>query len=579
MKRVFLLFAIAVAAISSVVAKEVPRSVALEVARAVLGDATRSDDVVVAWDSSTLGTTRSGTAPTFYVITPTSGRGFVIVSGDDRVAPILAYSTRYEVAPCDMLPTNFAAWLRYVDGVVSYARRNDIATAASTAKLWSEVNVPVSATLLNTARWSQHAPYNNYCPKDGDQLSLTGCTQTAMAIIMHYNRWPERARGASEPFTTLTKGIEVSSRDLNHAYDWDNMLYDYVEGEYNDAEGEAVAVLMADLGHSFKADYAAEATGAMPDGVAMYENYGYSPSCHYAMRDYYTAEAWNELLRSEIEANRPIFYSAYTADQAGHAFVLDGFDDNDHFHVNWGWGGVSNGFFRIDGLILDEYHFDATHWAFLGVHPVCDGEVDNLLYLSTPGMTTETKEFVSGEEFLIEGISIANPSVVNFDGDIRVGVCDITGEFKSWASEATALALDAGYATSVLDVYAVVREDICAGDRLRAYYRSQQGDKWHAMLPYADNTQWEIVLRYPTIGQTTSLKFDKTSGVMTIAHDRGVTVTLYMLGSVVESGVSSTAYATTIDTKQLNRKDLYTIYLERKEVGDSRSYTFTLNDL
>lgn len=124
-----------------------------------------------------------------------------------------------------------------------------------------------------------------------------------------------------------------------------------------------------------------------------------------------------------------------------------------------------------------------------------------------------------------------------------------------------------------------MREDICAGDRLRAYYRSQQSDKWHAMLPYADNTQWEIVLRYPTIGQTTSLKFDKTSGVMTIAHDRGVTVTLYMLGSVVESAVSSTAYATTIDTKQLNRKDLYMIYLERKEVGDSRSYTFTLNDL
>ena len=133
MKRSILLFAIAVATISSVVAKEVPRSVALDVARAVLGDATRSDDVVVAWDSSTLGTTRSGATPTFYVITPTSGRGFVIVSGDDRVAPILAYSTRYDVAPCDMLPTNFAAWLRYVDGVVSYARRNDIAAAASTA--------------------------------------------------------------------------------------------------------------------------------------------------------------------------------------------------------------------------------------------------------------------------------------------------------------------------------------------------------------------------------------------------------------------------------------------------------------
>ncbi|MBR2428743.1 MAG: C10 family peptidase [Alistipes sp.] len=579
MKRLLIIAALAVVSICGAVAKEIPSTVALDIARGVLGDATRGTDVVVAWDSHALGTTRGGDAPTFYVITPTSGVGFVIVAGDDRVAPVLAYSTRYTIADEDMLPPNFAGWLVYVDDAVKYVRENDIAADEATARLWSELYVPTNATLLNTARWSQYQPYNKYCPLDDGALSLTGCTQTAMAIIMHYNRWPAEAQGTTVPFTTSTKGLDVPARDLNHKYDWDNMLYEYVEGEYSDAEGDAVAVLMADLGHSFQADYSAISTAAFPNNVAMYENYGYSPSCYIAMRDYYSAESWNALLRSEIDANRPIFYSAYTADEAGHAFVIDGYDANDYFHVNWGWGGMSDGFFKIEGLVLEEYVFDTMHWAFLGIHPVRDGEIDNWIYLSAPGMTTQTKEFETGVSFVIDGISIANPAVVNFDGEVRVGVCDIEGEFKSWASDAVAFSLDSGYATSVVNITAQVEDEILSGDRLRAFYRAKSGDKWHLMMPYADNTQWEIVLKHPSIGDTTSLKFDKTTGLMTITHDEDVIATLNMLGSVVESGVETTSRLLIIDTNILNHKDLYTIYLEHESSGESKSYTFTLNDL
>lgn len=552
---------------------------ALDMARSVLGDTTRGADVVVAWDSDMLGTTRSGEAPTFYVITPESGAGFVIVAGDDRVTPILAYSTSYPMAESDMLPPNFEAWLRYVDGAVCCARSNNIVADDATVRLWSEGYTPVNATLLKTARWSQYQPYNKYCPLDDGALSLTGCTQTAMAIIMHYNRWPERATGTTEPFTTATKGISVPSRDLNHAYDWDNMLYDYVEGDYVEVEGEAVAVLMADLGHSFQADYSAVGTAALTNARAMYENYGYSPSCYFAMRDYYTSDGWNELMRSEIESGRPVFYSAYTVNEEGHAFVLDGFDDNDYFHVNWGWGGMSDGFFKLSDLILGEYIFDTMHWAFLGIYPVRNGEIDNWLYLSAPGISTSTKEFQQGVKFVVEGISIANASVLNFEGEVRVGVCDINGEFKSWASEAVAFALDAGYATSVVNITAEVENEILSGDRLRAFYRANSSDKWYSMKPYSDNTTWGVVLKSPTIGETTSLKFDKHSGLMTIKHDDDVKAQLLLLGNVVESGVTSTSHRMTIDTSLLRRDDIYTIYLERADGTESKSYTFTLKDM
>lgn len=99
------------------------------------------------------------------------------------------------------------------------------------------------------------------------------------------------------------------------------------------------------------------------------------------------------------------------------------------------------------------------------------------------------------------------------------------------------------------------------------------------MLPYADNTQWEIVLKHPSIGETTSLKFDKNTGLMTITHDEDVAAALYLLGSVVESGVETTSRTMIVDTNKLNRKDMYTIYLEREDGSESKSYTFTLTDL
>ena len=311
MKRFLTLLTLVFVSISVVVAKEVSPNVAMNIAREVLG-ATRSGDVAVAWDSSVLGTTRGAAdAPTFYVVTAQSGSGFVIVAGDDAIAPILAYSTQYAAPTTEVLPPNFESWLRYVDSAVRYAREHDIKASATTIQKWSEGYKPVAATMLNTARWSQVAPYNNECPIDGDAHSLTGCTQTAMAIIMYHNRWPERAKGTTEAYTTKY-GLDVAARDLNHAYDWESMIETYVEGEYNDTQAEAVAVLMADLGHAFKAEYTAMDTAAMPDMMALYQDFGYSPASTIVVRNNFNTDSWLSKLRRDIEAGRPVFYAGYT---------------------------------------------------------------------------------------------------------------------------------------------------------------------------------------------------------------------------------------------------------------------------
>ena len=578
MKRIYLIFALLVTSMLSVEAKEVSPEVARGIAREVLG-ATRGGDVAVAWDSSVLGTTRSAEdAPTFYVVAAQSGSGFVIVAGDDAITPILAYSTRYGAPSSEMLPPNFEGWLRYVDAAVRYAREHDVVADRTTAEKWSEDYKPVEAVMLNTARWSQVEPYNNECPIDGDAHSLTGCTQTAMAIIMYHNRWPERAKGATEAYTTKY-GLDVAARDLNHVYDWDSMIETYVEGEYNDAQAAAVAVLMADLGHAFKAEYTATDTAAFPDMAVLYQNFGYSPASHIVVRNGNSDEYWKGVLRDEIEANRPVFYAGYTAEWAGHAFVLDGVDANDYFHVNWGWGGVYDGFFLIDGLMLgEEYLFDTQHWAVLGMHPLRDGEIDNWLVLSSSGLSVEAQEFERGTQFMIKSISYANLSQLNFEGEMCVGVCDANGARKSWVSEPIKISMGVNMATSEMNISAVVNDEIMAGDRLCVFYKSNSSDVWHRMYGSVESACDEVVLKYAPIGDTTSMSFDKMSGLLVVKYEDSVKSALYLLGEYVETGVTISKGRMVLDTKQLQRGMTYTIYLERKDV-EQKSIMFTLNEL
>jgi hypothetical protein len=283
-------------------------------------------------------------------------------------------------------------------------------------------------------------------------------------------------------------------------------------------------------------------------------------------------------MRREIEENCPIFYAGYTADMAGHAFVLDGVDDNNYFHVNWGWGGPYDGFFLLDNLLLGEYLFDTDQWAVMGLRPMRSGEVENWLCLLSTGISVAATEFERGVPFNIESISIGNYSQVDFKGEVRVGVCDKHGELKSWATEARDFELSARYGGGCGTMSAVIESDIVEGDRLAVFYRSSGSDNWYRMSSFADDACEEVILKYAPIGDTTSMSFDKESGLLIVKYEDDVKSALYLLGSYVESGVSITKGRMVIDTKSLNRDAMYTIYLERKDV-EQKSIMFTLKGL
>ena len=578
MKRLFLFF-VAIVVCGFVSAHEVTPERAEIVAQQMLSvDATRYGAVSLVWDSSRLGTTRSSAAPSFYVFAKSDMRGFVIVAGDDVLPPVLAYSFNYPAPDSGELPPSFEAWLRHVDRAVEYARKHDLEPRPSVVRRWGEGYTPQNATMLHTARWSQLEPYNLECPIDGDALSLTGCTQTAVAIIMKHYRWPERAVGTTMAYTTLTQGIYVPERDLNHAYDWDNMLETYVEGEYNHTEAQAVATLMADLGHSFMADYAALGTGANPNSEALYKNYGYSPANNIFFRKNYSDSYWNDMLRREIEAGNPVWYSGFMADYSGHAFVLDGIDDNNYFHVNWGWGGAFDGFFTLDALILEEYEFDYGQYALLNFVPMRGATFENWLTLYSTGLELDAVEFVKGAQFTINSLLISNITAVEFSGQVRVAHCDKEGRRKAWVSEAEEFNLPPQYYGSCGPIGCKLTESVEEGDRLRAFYAAKDSDEWFVMYPYSENATWDYVMRYAPIGATTSFDYDKPSQIIVVDYDDDVKSALYQDGNYVEDGVEIVRGKMTINAARLAPGFTYTVLLVRKGV-EERTFTFTIKPL
>ena len=125
-------------------------------------------------------------------------------------------------------------------------------------------------------------------------------------------------------------------------------------------------------------DYGANASGAYSEDAmdAFMQYFRYSNNLDFADRDDYIDQQWIELLKNEIDNGRPMYYSAYSyskdATRGGHAFVCDGYDENDFFHFNWGWQGFDNGFYSINAMNLTYHEYNYNHRASINLQPVGD---------------------------------------------------------------------------------------------------------------------------------------------------------------------------------------------------------------
>lgn len=218
----------------------------------------------------------------------------------------------------------------------------EAANAQGTALPTGQRFTPVEPLLGQTA-WNQEWPYNLLCPLyDGLQPSATGCVATAMAQVMYYYRWPEQGQGQH---SYRASKLGTLSADFGQTrYDWDQMLPRY-DSTASVASQQAVAQLMLHCGIAVDMTYG-ESSGANDTDVppALTTYFGYNPDIHYRQRRHYTLTEWLTIIHEELLAGRPVL--AYGASRSGaHAYVFDGMDADGMIHINWGWGGMSNGYF------------------------------------------------------------------------------------------------------------------------------------------------------------------------------------------------------------------------------------------
>ena len=265
------------------------------------------------------------------------GGGFVIVSGDDRTEPILGYSDKGEFR-LDHMPDNVRYWLEsYVEQIKALDKG-----ATPVIKARTRSAQPVIEPLIKT-QWDQYAPYNLRCPEFSKQHSLTGCVATALAQVMYYYQCPETST-AIPAYTTSTRGKYMPELPAV-TFKWDLMKENYSVSEKGDA-AEAVAELMLYAGQACEMNYNLGASGASLNLDGMRDYFGFSKNMYAVSREYYSVARWESLIYHELEERRPVLYTGHSSD-SGHEFICDGYDGNGLFHINWGWGGGSDGYFVL----------------------------------------------------------------------------------------------------------------------------------------------------------------------------------------------------------------------------------------
>lgn len=298
----------------------------------------------------------------YYVFENTAG-GFVIVAGDDVAYPILGYSndTQWNT---DDVPSHVQAWLDGYSKQIQWAQDNDIQPDSTITNAWKRISSRKKATVLVSplllTNWNQSPYYNDQCPYDAkaNSRAVVGCVATAMAQVLKYWDAPNSGFG-SHTYTHPTFG--ALSADFEHTtYDWKNMPA-ALSSTSTAAQVNAVAQLMYHCGVSVEMDYGVESSGSFTTSArsnlthcaeyALETYWGYDPALKGLQKeDYkYKNAEWLELLRTELDAARPVIYSGQGVG-GGHCFVCDGYDDADYFHFNWGWGGLYDGFFTLDAL-------------------------------------------------------------------------------------------------------------------------------------------------------------------------------------------------------------------------------------
>lgn len=413
---------------------------------------------------------RTGDAPghaaplVFFRVYSAAEHGFVIVAGDDLVVPVLGYSTESSF-PTGTLAPQVAKWLEGYAGEIRAVLGANEPASQELVLAWHRVlnneqeeerDTEAVNPLVQTL-WDQSPHVNALCPGG----SVTGCVATAMAQVMKYHNHPAQGAGLhsynAPNYGTLSANFGATT------YDWPAMP-NTVSSPNN-----AVATLMYHCGVSVDMQYSPQVSGAWVISshspgtqnnaeFALRTYFGYDQGMQGIPRSNYSEQQWISLLKAELDASRPIIYDGFGSG-GGHCFVADGYDNNDFFHFNWGWGGQADGYFTVGALNPGstgtgggDGGYNSGQEAIIGIKPATGGgggggggtgQLSTLALYNYVNPTSSTLYY--GQGFTVS-TNIVNNGSTNFSGDYAAGVFDASSNFYGFVAELSGYTLPAGNA-------------------------------------------------------------------------------------------------------------------------------------
>ena len=306
-------------------------------------------------------------------------QGFIIISADKSATPVLAFSTESNYYADEINPAA-KFWLDTYKKQISYNIKNQINPLIKTQREWERLEVSPSEFIeqksiksmepLLTTNWDQGRFYNAHCPADAagtDGRVVVGCVATALGQLMNYFRHPEVGTG-SYGYSHETYGwLEVDFSQ--QTYDYDHMPVE--PSDYNDN----LARLLYNIGVSVDMNYGPNGSGMWnhKGAYTLRTYFGYNESTQYLFKDSLPIDFdWNGTLVNHLDQKIPLYYAGWGDYDfiSGHAFILDGYSDSTHYHINWGWGGSQDGYFVIDDLTPGGSDFTLLHEVIVNATPV-----------------------------------------------------------------------------------------------------------------------------------------------------------------------------------------------------------------
>lgn len=496
MKKTLLIIAIFALTIGKMFAGPVDAQRAQQIGNRFLSTKALKSDIQL----NLVHTSATRNAVDYYAFNANGNNGFVIVAGDDRVKPILAYSTTGSFDP-NNVSDGFEFTLNTFCREIQYIRDNNLETTDDITAEWESVaatgfikqgrsNRAVVGPICETI-WNQNWPYNSQCPEDEEGSGgrvYAGCVATAMGQVMKFYNWPPVGTGS---YTYYPEGYEQQTANFGETEYHFELMPNALDSLSTEEDYFYIAQFLHHCGISVDMQYSGSGSGAYSDDVpdALRNYFRFNCDDHITNDNWwagggYTNEEWIQMLKDGgLDENIPLYYSGQDDNwQGGHAFVCDGYDENDYFHFNWGWSGKDDAWCPIGAVNTTKYAFN-TLSGFTG-HIIPNSPE----YLNRPEAITDF-DVVENDDMTSVSISWTNPeNNLNGEplGDFTVYVYR-DGEviFQTEGVKGSRLVINDMNLDAGLYQYSIIAENEF-GFNKRAYAKILVGDKCDIVFELTD---------------------------------------------------------------------------------------------